>query len=101
MDWGSLSRLAPEAIILIIVGYFAVKALKIFQAIVDKIDTQHHDALSKLSESIDRNTASNRQLIAASKEQTKASKEVKLFMQNLNGRLTKATQQTIKEHDNE
>lgn len=42
-------------------------------------------------------TASNKELTRASREQTKASGEVLLFMKNLNGKLAKATIQTVKE----
>lgn len=97
MDWSSLSRLIPEAIILIVAGYFTLKGISIFKAIVDKIDEQHHSALSKLSESIDKNTESNNVLIKVGREQKKASTEVLTFMKNLNGKLSKATIKTMQE----
>lgn len=99
MDWQSLSRLGPEIAVLIVVGYFALKGISIFKDIVDKIDEQHRDALSKLSKSIDKNTKSNDALIKASREQTKASKDVHDFMKNLNGKLTHITNQTIREQN--
>ena len=42
-------------------------------------------------------TASNKELAKASKEQIKASGEVLEFMKNLNGKLAKATIQTVEE----
>lgn len=101
MDWGALSRLYPEAAILIIAGVLGLKALLIFKSIVEKIDQQHHDALDKLTASINKNTKSNQELIRASREQTAASKEVHLFMQKLNGRLPRITKEAIKQHDGE
>ncbi len=98
MDWDSLSRLIPEAVILIVAGYFTLKGISIFQSIVNKIDEQHHDALSKLSQSIDRNTESNNNLVRVGREQKKASQEVLIFMKNLNGKLSKATKQAIDEN---
>lgn len=99
MDWSSVSRLVPEVGVLVVAGYFALKGISIFKDIVDRIDKQHHDALSKLSSSIDKNTSSNDALIKASREQTKASKDVHEFMKNLNGKLTTITNQTIKEQN--
>lgn len=97
MDWSSLSRLIPEAIILIVAGYFTLKGISIFKSIVDKIDEQHHNALMNLSRSIEKSVKSNAELVKASKEQTKASREVLAFMQNLNGKLSKVTKQVISE----
>lgn len=97
MDWSSISRLIPELGVLIVVGYFAFKGIAIFRDIIDKIDQSHHDALTKLSDSIDKNTNSNTELIKSSKEQTAASREVTKFMKNLNGKLEKAVNKTIKD----
>lgn len=72
MDWGSLSRLIPEVAILIVVGYFALKGVSIFREIVDKIDSEHHNALKKLSKSIDLNT--------------KATKSADEYLRERNGR---------------
>ena len=97
MDWSSVSRLIPELGVLVVVGYFAFKGIGIFRDIIDKIDQNHHDALAKLADSIDKNTSSNKELIKSSKEQTAASREVTIFMKNLNGKLEKAVKKTIKD----
>lgn len=99
MDWSSLGRLIPEAIILIVAGYFTLKGIGIFQSIVNKIDEQHHNALSKLADSIDKNTESNNVLIKVGMEQKKASHEVLTFMKNLNGKVAKITKQAMDERN--
>lgn len=92
MDLPSLARFAPEAAVLAIAGYFAVRCLVIFKDIVDNINSEQKTSLDKLSKAIDKNTKSNEELMKASKQQHQ-------FMVNLNGKLTTATKQTIKENE--
>lgn len=54
-------------------------------------------ALKELSRDLKEHTKAAQELTQASKEQKKASSEVLAFMKNLNGKLTGATIQTIKE----
>lgn len=91
MDWID-PRLLPEAAVLSIAGYFALRCLQIFRDIVNKMSEEQKDSLHELSNAIHKNTESNKELMKASKEQHQ-------FMKNLNGRLTGATKQTIKEHE--
>lgn len=92
MDWAAVSRFAPEAAVLTIAGYFALRSLQIFSGIVDKMSREQKTSLNKLSKAIDKNTESNKELMKASKEQHQ-------FMRNLNGKLEKATRQAIKENE--
>lgn len=91
MDWID-PRLLPEAAVLTIAGYFALKCLIIFRDIVNKMSNEQKESLHELSRAIQKNTASNEELMKASKEQHQ-------FMKNLNGKLTKATKQTLEEHE--
>ena len=79
MDWTSISRLIPEVGVLVVVGYFALRGISIFKEIVDKIDKEHSDALSKLSKSIDKSTK-------ATLENTKATKSADIYLRERNGR---------------
>lgn len=90
MDWID-PRLLPEAAVLSIAGYFALRCLQIFKQIVDKMSNEQRESLHELSKAIEKNTESNEALMKASKEQH-------AFMRNLNGKLTGATKATIKEH---
>lgn len=55
--------------------------------------------LKEHTKAAEHQTASNRELSKASREQTKASTEVLQFMKNLNGKLAKATIQTVTEQN--
>lgn len=90
MDWID-PRLLPEAAVLSIAGYFALRCLQIFRDIVNKMSNEQKESLHELSKAIEKNTESNKQLVKASKEQH-------TFMKNLNGKLTGATRATIKEN---
>lgn len=56
MDWEGLSRLVPEVGILVVVGYFSLKALGIFRDIVKEMEERNAKNTTKLVKSIDRNT---------------------------------------------
>lgn len=86
MDWSNLSRLAPEVGVLAIVGYFAIRGIGIFKDIVDKIDAEHHDALGKLSKSMDRVAASQDRVAAVTTLNTKAIKAADQYLRERNGR---------------
>lgn len=92
MDIPELSRFAPEAAVLAIAGYFALRCLVIFRDIVDKMSNEQKQSLHELSKAIEKNTESNKELMKASKEQHQ-------FMKNLNGKLTGATKATIRENE--
>ena len=55
-DWGDLSRLLPEVSILVVVGYFSLKCLNIFRAILTEMDERNGKNYKKLITAIDRNT---------------------------------------------
>lgn len=92
MDWSALSRFTPEVAVLAVGGYYSLQAIKMFKEILDSQEKKSQKSYNKLSKAIDKNTESNKELIKASKEQHD-------FMKNLNGKLTKATSQTIREHE--
>lgn len=91
MDWID-PRLLPEAAVLTIAGYFSLRCLQIFKQIVDKMSSEQKESLKELSKAIKKNTTVTNELI-------KTSKEHNTFMKSLNGKLTKATRQTIEEHE--
>lgn len=90
MDWID-PRLLPEAAVLSIAGYFAVRCLQIFRDIVNKMSEEQKQSLHELAKAIEKNTESNQALIKASKQQHD-------FLKNMNGKLTGAVKATIKEH---
>ena len=94
MDWLDPSRFIPEVGVLTVVGFFSLKAINIFKDIVNTMERKNQKSFNKLSKAIDRNTESNKELLMASKEQHD-------FMKNLNGRLVRATKNTIKERKSE
>lgn len=90
MDWVD-PRLLPEAAVLSIAGYFALRCLQIFRDIVNKMSEEQKTSLHELSKAIAKNTEATSELIKSSKEHNK-------FMVNLNGKLENAVQRTAKEN---
>lgn len=91
MDWID-PRLLPEAAVLSIAGYFALRCLQIFRDIVNKMSDEQKTSLHELSKAIEKNTESNQQLVKAARQQHD-------FLKNMNGKLTGAVKATIKEHE--
>lgn len=66
MDTNELSRLIPEAVVLIIVFGFLVKMAQLFKQIVDRIEESSKDRDDKLTKAILKNTTAtvkNTQLV--------------------------------------
>lgn len=88
MDWAGISRLAPEAGILVIAGWFSFKQSKLHQETIERIDDRHHEALDKLSDAIEKKlTPAVEKVSEESKINTEVTKELKNYLVNLNGEL--------------
>lgn len=84
-DWAAIARFAPEIGLVAVIGYFSMKALNLFVRALEKRDKELDKSMVRLSKAIEKNT--------------NTSKELHGFMVNLNGKLTRATKNTMKENE--